>query len=473
LTKSKKDNNLRIEQTILSNLLVDEEYSRKVTPFLQAEYFSDKSENTLMREITGFFVKYNKLPNKEVLHVQLAQKQGLTESELQNCLELVEQFGEEKVPSRDWLVERTEEFCKEKSLYNAILKSIKIIDGGDTNLTQNAIPQLLQDALSVSFDTAIGHSYTDDIQSRYEFYTRKEERIPFDLELLDKVTKGGLPKKSLTMVVAESGGGKSLVLCHASASYLKQGRNVLYITMEMAEERIAERIDANLLNVDIDNLSKMSNDEFSTKVQKAVSKTHGKLVIKEYPTGAAHAGHFRGLIEELKIKKNFVPDVIVVDYLGICSSSRMKHGAGVNSYTYIKSISEELRALGVEYNVPVLTAMQVNRGGFGNSELELTDISESIGVVMTCDFVFSIIRTEELDELGQTLIKILKNRYGDIATNRKFVIGINRARMKLYDLEGVAQQGISGGAAPVSKSKEPDVPLFDSSKKKDYSKFVF
>lgn len=450
--------------------MFDEEYARKVVPFLASEYFNDAAENVVMRQIVDFFTKYNKLPNKEVITYQLNQMPNIRENVVSESLEIVEQLSDTKIPSKEWLLEQTEKFCKDKSVYNAIMRSIKIIEGEDKQLSQDAIPKLLQDALSVTFDTAIGHSYTDDVDSRYDFYTRTEERIPFCIEMLDKVTKGGLPKKSLTMVVAESGGGKSLVLCHASASYLKQGKNVLYITMEMAEERIAERIDANLLNVDIDNLSKMSRDEFSNKVQKATAKSHGKLIIKEYPTGAAHAGHFRGLIEELKIKKNFIPEVIVVDYLGICASSRMKHGAGVNSYTYIKSISEELRALGVEYNVPVLTAMQVNRGGFGNSELELTDISESIGVVMTCDFVFSIIRTEELDELGQTLIKILKNRYGDLATNRKFVVGINRARMKLYDLEGVAQSGIIN--SPVtSKPKEPDIPLFDRSRGRDYSKF--
>lgn len=457
----------RIEETILSNLTLDEEYARKVSPFLQEEYFSDKSEAVLLREITEFFNKYNKNPSKEILRIQLVNRTDLSERELERAVDLVDSF-DKQTESKEWLVEQTESFCKQKSVYNAILKSIKIIDGKDPKMNQEAIPGLLQEALSVSFDTAVGHSYTEDAESRYEFYTRKEERIPFDLQLLNKVCKGGLPRKSLSMVVAESGGGKSLFLCHATASYLKQGKNVLYISMEMSEERIAERIDANLMNVDIDALSEMSKEMFMNKVKKIEEKTHGKLVVKEYPTGAAHSGHFRGLLEELKTKKKFSPDVIVVDYLGICSSSRLKQGGSVNTYSYIKSISEELRALAVEYDVPLLTAMQVNRGGFGNSELELTDISESIGTIMTCDFVFSIIRTEELDALGQTLVKILKNRYGDIAANRKFVVGINRARMKLYDLEESAQSGLSNANtrtdyAPKKKPAE-DKPLFDSTR---------
>jgi replicative DNA helicase len=456
---------MRIEHTIISNLLINEEYARKVTPFLTLDYFKEKPERILVQEIIDFFVKYNKLPTESAMKIQLTNRTDVTEPELISSLEILEETSSHVSNSEQWLLESTEKFCKDKSIYNAVLQSLKILEGKDERYSKDAIPGLLQQSLAVSFDTAIGHSYIEDAESRYEFYTRKEERVPFDLDLLNKVTKGGLPKKSLSMVVAESGGGKSLFLCHATASYLKQGKNVLYISMEMAEERIAERIDANLFNIDIDKLGTMTKDDFLTKIDKINAKSHGKLIIKEYPTGAAHSGHFRGLIEELKVKKNYSPDIIVIDYLGICASSRLKHGAGVNSYSYIKSISEELRALAVEYNVPLLTAMQVNRGGFGNSELELTDISESIGVVMTCDFVFSLIRTEELDELGQTLVKILKNRYGDIATNRKFVVGINRSRMKLYDLEEIAQSGLSGGTKYESNERNNDVPLFDRSKK--------
>jgi archaellum biogenesis ATPase FlaH len=458
---------MRIETSIINNLLVDEEYARKVVPFTSTDYFLDRSEKAIVKEITEFFVKYNTLPSVEAIKIQLNSTTGITDTELKTAVETLDSLDLSPAPSKDWLIEKTEKFFKDRSVYNAVLQSIKIIEGKDGKLSQDAIPSLLQQALAVSFDTEIGHSYMDDAASRYDFYTRKDERIPFDLELLDKVTTGGLPRKSLAMVVAESGGGKSLFLCHATASYIRQGKNVLYITMEMAEERIAERIDANLLNVDIGKIEALGKDEFISKIEKINAKSHGKLVIKEYPTGAAHSGHFRGLIEELKTKKNFVPDVLVVDYLGICASSRLKHGSNVNTYSYIKSISEELRALGVEYNVPVLTAMQVNRGGFGNSELELTDVSESIGVVMTCDFVFSIIRTEELDELNQTLIKILKNRYADLNFHRKFVVGINRSRMKLYDLEGNAQSGLSGNTKYEPRTKEPDVPLFDRSSRRN------
>lgn len=467
---------MRIETSIINNLLVDEEYSRKVVPFLEMEYFSERSERALVDEITDFFIRYNKLPSVEAIKIQLNASTVLSDSEMVSAIEILEGLSLEKAPSLDWLIDKTEKFCKDKSVYNAVLKSIKIIEGKDSVLSQDAIPSLLQQALSVSFDTEIGHSYMDDAASRYDFYTRKDERMPFDIDLLNKVTTGGLPRKSLSMVVAESGGGKSLFLCHATASYIRQGKNVLYISMEMAEERIAERIDANLLNVDIGKIEELGKDAFINKIDKINEKTHGKLIVKEYPTGAAHSGHFRGLIEELKTKKNFIPDVLVIDYLGICSSSRLKHGNNVNTYSYIKSISEELRALGVEYNVPVLTAMQVNRGGFGNSELELTDVSESIGVVMTCDFVFSMIRTEELDELNQTLIKILKNRYADLNFNRKFVVGINRSRMKLYDLESTAQQGLSGAGSKYEPKSmpEPDIPLFDRSSRRnvDVSKLI-
>ena len=462
--------NLRIEETILSNLLNDEEYSRKATPFLENEYFSEKAERTILSEITGFFTKYNKLATKEVLRVQLAQRTDLTDNDLATSLEIVERLNVDTPPNKDWLLEQTEKFCKEKSVYNAILRSIKIIDGKDKELNKEGIPKILQDALAISFDTAVGHSYLDDANARYEFYTRKEEKIAFDLEILNDITKGGLAKKTLTLLAAQSGGGKSLVMSHFAAAALRQGKNVLYITLEMSEERIAERIDANLLGIDIDKLAELSKEDFVQRIENISKKTRGKLVVKEYPTGSAHSGHFRGLLEELKIKRDFKPDFLIVDYLGICASSRMKMGGSVNSYSYIKSIAEELRSLAVEYDVPLISATQVNRNGFDNSDIELTDTSESMGLVHTADLMLALIRTEELDEINQLLIKQLKNRYADTAINKRFVVGINRSRMKLYDLEKSAQSSIASNSSfspktkAVRKPEEPDVPMFDRSK---------
>lgn len=471
---------MRIEDTILASLTQNEEFARKAVPFLEPEYFSDKVEAALLTEITTFFTKYNKLPTKEVLRVQVVQRRDLTENEVESAYEKIESLNSD-IPSNEWLLEKTEKFCKDKSVYNAILRSIKIIDGKDKQFSEDAIPKILQDALAISFDTAVGHSYIDDAESRYEFYTRKEEKLEFDLEILNKITKGGLARKTLTLLAAQSGGGKSLVMSHFAASALRKGKNVLYITLEMAEERIAERIDANLMGVDIDKLAEMSRDEFMTKVQKIGARAHGKIVIKEYPTGSAHSGHFRGLLEELKIKRNFKPELIIVDYLGICASSRMKMGGSVNSYSYIKSIAEELRSLAVEYDVPMISATQVNRNGFDNSDIELTDTSESMGLVHTADLMLALIRTEELDEINQLMIKQLKNRYADTATNKRFVVGINRARMKLYDLEESAQSNIAKAASftpKTSTKQEPDVPLFDKSQgvkdgRRDFSKFKF
>lgn len=470
---------MRIEDTILASLTQNEEFARKAVPFLEPEYFSDKVEAALLTEITTFFTKYNKLPTKEVLRVQVVQRRDLTENEVESAYEKIESLNSD-IPSNEWLLEKTEKFCKDKSVYNAILRSIKIIDGKDKQFSEDAIPKILQDALAISFDTAVGHSYIDDAESRYEFYTRKEEKLEFDLEILNKITKGGLARKTLTLLAAQSGGGKSLVMSHFAASALRKGKNVLYITLEMAEERIAERIDANLMGVDIDKLADMSRDEFMTKVQKIGARAHGKIVIKEYPTGSAHSGHFRGLLEELKIKRNFKPELIIVDYLGICASSRMKMGGSVNSYSYIKSIAEELRSLAVEYDVPMISATQVNRNGFDNSDIELTDTSESMGLVHTADLMLALIRTEELDEINQLMIKQLKNRYADTATNKRFVVGINRARMKLYDLEESAQSNIAKAASftPKTSKQEPDVPLFDKSQgvkdgRRDFSKFKF
>jgi replicative DNA helicase len=472
--------NLRIEETILSNLLIDEEYSRKATPFLEADYFSEKAEKTLLMEINGFFMKYNKLPTKEIIRVQLAQRTDLTDTDLKNAIEIVDNFTDEKPTSKEWLLEQTEKFCKEKSVYNAILRSIKIIDGKDKELNKEGIPKILQDALAISFDTAVGHSYLEDATARYEFYTRKEEKIAFDLEILNDITKGGLAKKTLTLLAAQSGGGKSLVMSHFAAAALRQGKNVLYITLEMSEERIAERIDANLLGIDIDKLAELSKEEFVQKIATISKKTQGKLIVKEYPTGSAHSGHFRGLLEELKVKKDFKPDFLIVDYLGICASSRMKMGGSVNSYSYIKSIAEELRSLAVEYDIPLISATQVNRNGFDNSDIELTDTSESMGLVHTADLMLALIRTEELDEINQILIKQLKNRYADTAINKRFVVGINRSRMKLFDLEKSAQTSIATGSSfspkgKMKKVEEPDIPLYDRSKPRptDFGGFKF
>ena len=460
---------MRIEETILSNILTNEDYARKCIPFLDPAYFAEKSDRAILEIATDFFTKYNQNITKEILKIELGNRKDIPDKVLTTSVELVDNLQSEKA-NIDWLVEQTESFCKERSVYNAILASIKIIEGEDKNRTQDAIPSLLQDALSVSFNTAVGHSYVTDAESRWEFYNRKEEKIPFDLTMLNKITSGGMAKKALYCVGAQSGGGKSLLMTHVAASTLRLGKNVLYITLEMAEERIAERIDANMMRVDISTLGEMSKDEFMTKIDKIQSKTHGKLFIKEYPTGSAHVGHFRALLEELKIKQDFIPDLIIVDYLGICASSRMKMGGSVNSYAYVKAIAEELRGLATEYNVPMLTGAQLNRSGFDNSDVDLTSTADSMGLVMTLDVFFALIRTDELDEQNSILVKQLKNRYNDPGNDKRFLIGINRPKMTFYDLEDSAHGAILPEAkaektyAP-RKVKEPeDTPLFDRSK---------
>ncbi len=461
----------RIEDQILQNLINNEEYARKVIPFLDTTYFQDKHEQAILTEIVEFFGKYNTPITTDILKVQLANREDLSDNALSTAGKLVDTYTKEK-SNQDWLIEQTEKFCKEKSVYNAILKSIRIIDGEDPKLTQDAIPGLLSDALAVSFDTQVGHDLLTDAESRWEFYNKKEEKLKFDLKMMNKITQGGMARKALYCVGAQSGGGKSLFMTHVAASTLKQGKNVLYISMEMAEERIAERIDANMMRVDIDKLGTMSKDEFMTKIDKIKSKVHGRLFIKEYPTGAAHTGHFRGLLEELKIKQSFVPDLIIVDYLGICASSRMKMGGSVNSYSYVKSIAEELRGLAVEYNVPILTGAQLNRGGFNNSEVELSDTADSMGLVMTLDCFFALIRTEELDDQGTILVKQLKNRYADPGIDKRFLLGIDRPKMTFFDVaESVQQSSIT----PEAKDKK-DVPMFDRSnggKTLDTSGFKF
>lgn len=432
----------RIEQKILACLIHNDEYTRKVAPFVTPTYFQERLEQVIVQEILNFFTKYNKLVTQDILKIELANRKDITDKELAEAHRIVDTLHADK-SDLGWLIEHTEKFCKDRAVYNAILNSIKIIDGKDPKLTQEAIPKILADALAVCFDQHVGHDYIDDAESRYDFYHRVEEKLPFDLDLMNQITAGGLNKKSLNLVLAGTAVGKSLFLCHFASSTLMQGKNVLYLTLEMAEERIAERIDANLMNLSMDELKVVDREVFDNRISKISNKTQGKLIIKEYPTGSAHAGHFRALIEELKSKRDFIPDVLIIDYLNICASARMKMGASVNSYTYIKSIAEELRGLAVEYNVPLLSATQTNRNGFDNSDVSLTDTSESFGLPMTADLMFALIRSEELDELNQIMVKQLKNRYADPAKYKRFVVGVDRSKMKLYDVEDSAQSGLS------------------------------
>lgn len=432
----------RIETTILSNLLFDDVYSRKIIPFLKKEYFSEKVEAIISEEIVRFFDKFNNPITKEILNIELANRKDINDSELLETLNLVETFAETPI-NKVWLVDETEVFCKQRAVYLAILESIQIIEGNDKKYTQEAIPALLSEALGVCFDTSVGHDYFEDADARFEYYRRKEEKIPFDIEIMNKITGGGLSKKSLTVYLAGTGVGKSLVMCHNAASALDQGKNVLYISMEMAEERIAERIDVNLLNLGMTEIKTVEKSIFDSRVQKLKKKTQGTLIVKEYPTASAHAGHFRALIEELKVKKNFTPDIIFIDYLNICASQRIKYGNGANSYTIVKSIAEELRGLAVEYNVPLVSATQANREGINSSDLDLTNTSESIGLPQTCDLMLALISTDELADLGQIMIKQLKNRYNDPSYYNKFVVGIDRNKMRIFDTENSAQTTLS------------------------------
>ena len=422
----------RIEETILRNLIFNEEYYRKVIPFLKAEYYETYHEKVIFEEIAEFAAKYDKIPTKEVLAINLQSRADLTEEAFKDSLQGVNSLTDEWV-DYDWLLDATEKWCQDRAIYLALMQSIKIADGGDKKLDKGAIPSILQDALAVSFDEHIGHDYIEQSSDRYEFYHRKEEKIPFDLEKFNFITKGGLPNKTLNIALAGTGVGKSLFMCHMAGSALTQGYNVLYITCEMAEEKIAERIDANLLNVNVKDIVELPEVLFSSKVQEIAKKTRGKLIIKEYPTASAHVGHFKALLSDLNLKKDFKPDIIFVDYLNICASVRYK-GAIVNSYTYVKAIAEELRGLAVESNVPIISATQTTRSGYGNSDPDLTDTSESFGLPATADFMFALISTEELEQQGRLLVKQLKNRYSDLVTSRKFMVGIDRAKMKLYDV---------------------------------------
>jgi replicative DNA helicase len=433
-----------MEQLILRNLIFNEEYFRKVLPFLNKDYFHGVDKH-IFTEVSTFAAEYNKPPSVEAISISIKEKRNITNEEVEKCEDYVEELCRLDTKNSDerWLIDKTEKFCQEKAIYNAVLNSISILDGKDKAHEKGAIPKILSDALAVSFDTSIGHDYLENSDDRYEFYHRKEERIPFDLDYFNKITKGGLPSKTLNIALAGTGVGKSLFMCHVAAGCLVQGRNVLYITLEMAEEKIAERIDANLLNVKVDELSKLSKEEYDKKVARVRSKTTGKLIIKEYPTASASATHFRTLLNELHLKRNFRPDIIFIDYLNICTSARIKPGASINSYTYVKSIAEELRGLAVEYSVPVVSATQTTRAGFNSSDPGLEDTSESFGLPATADLMFALISSEELEELGQIMVKQLKNRYSDPTYLKRFTVGVDRSKMKLYDIEDSAQEDIA------------------------------
>ena len=435
---------MNLERAIFNNLLNNEQYARKSIPFLRSEYFHNGSERIVFELIDNYSSNYNAFPTKEALLVDLSNKDKISEDQFKECKAIVEEIPDqaENISNVDWLVETTEKFCQDKAIYNAIMQSIQIMDDKTGKMSKGAIPQLLSDALAVSFDTSIGHDFVEDSQSRYEFYHRKEERLPFDIDFLNKITRGGLPRKTLNILLAGTGVGKTLAMCHFAASYYVSGKNVLYITMEMAEEKIAERVDANLLNTPLDELYDLPKDTYDKRIAKLKEKTPGRLIVKEYPTSTAGAANFRHLLNELKMKKNFVPDVVFIDYLNICASSRMKQGANVNSYTYIKAIAEELRGLAVEFNVPIISATQTTRGGFDNSDVGLTDTSESFGLPATADFMIALIATDELKALNQIMIKQLKNRYADPEMYKRFVVGVDRSKMRLYDAEQSAQNDI-------------------------------
>lgn len=452
---------MRTELTILKNLIFNNDYSRKVLPFIKPDYFSDRTERLIYREINEFILKYNELPTFESLVISVKNKNGLQDQEVKNCIDYLTEINKDKSETSkiDWLLDTTEQFCQEKAIYNAVLDSIQILDGKDkSGHNKGAIPQILSDALAVTFDTNVGHDYLQDSDSRYDFYHRKEERIPFDLDYFNKITKGGLPAKTLNIALAGTGVGKSLFMCHVAAGAMVQGKNVLYITMEMAEEKIAERIDANLLNVNLDDLMQLPKDLYDKKVARVKDMCTGKLIIKEYPTASASVTHFRSLLNELNLKRNFKPDIIFIDYLNICSSSRLKVGSNVNTYTYIKSIAEEIRGLAVEHNVPIVSATQTTRSGFTSSDPGLEDTSESFGLPATADLMFALVSSEELEELGQIMVKQLKNRYSDPTNFKRFVLGVDRAKMKLYDVEQSAQSlSDSGQDKPVNSFGDREV----------------
>ena len=444
----------RLEHIIIGNLLSDDDYFRKVIPFLKTEYFTGESK-TLLRKIQDYADKYNKAPTRQALAIAIEEDRTISEGELPALSEWLQSAEVESV-DKEWIIDQTEKYCKDKAIYNAIMDSIQVIDGKDKDRGPDALPDMLSKALQVGFDNNVGHDYIENADQRYEFYHRLEEKMPFDLAMFNEITEGGLANKTLNVALAGTGVGKSLFMCHMAANCISQGKSVLYITLEMSEERIAERIDANLMNLPIGQLKDLSKQMFEDRIQKINEKIQGRLIVKEYPTASAHAGHFKALLNELKLKRNFRPDIIFIDYLNICSSSRFRAGSSANSYTIIKSIAEELRGLAVEHDVPIVTATQTTRSGYNSSDVELTDTSESFGLPATADLMFALISTEELEKLGQIMVKQLKNRYSDPTRNKRFMVGVDRARMKLFDVEGDAQEGLQDTGR--------DVPVFDNTK---------
>jgi len=443
----------RIEKVILRNLVYNEEYLRKVLPFIEPDYFNDRNERVVFEHITKYAAEYNSLITKEVLQIEIEDRRDITQDEVKNIFGTINEL-EDIECDFEWLSDTTEKWCRDRAIYLALMESIKIADGQDDKKNRDAIPTILSDALSVSFNRNVGHDYLEDYEERYELYNRKESRIQFDLEYFNKITKGGLPNKTLNIALAGTGVGKSLFMCHHASSVLLEGKNVLYITLEMAEEKIAERIDANLLNVNIQEIVDLPKPIFEGKVTNLAKKTQGSLIIKEYPTASAHSGHFKALLNELALKKSFKPDIIFIDYLNICASSRYRAGSNVNSYSYIKAIAEELRGLAVEANVPIVSATQTTRSGFASSDVDLTDTSESFGLPATADLMFALISTEELEGLGQIMVKQLKNRYNDPTYNRRFVIGVDRTKMRLYDCEQQAQDDLLDSGQDVEYNEE-------------------
>jgi replicative DNA helicase len=447
----------KLEETIIDNLICNEEYSRAALPFIQKDYFESWTEQQLFKIISAFIETYNRLPTREVMSIAAEKLGGLTENQYKDIKDRVDNINWEKSDNLQYLLDETEKYCQDRAIYNAITESIQIItDEGKSNVGRGQIPNLLTDALSVSFDTHIGHDFIDNAEERYDFYHKQEARIPFDIDLLNKITKGGLPRKSLSVLMAESGLGKTLFMCHFAAANLIQNKNVLYITLEMSEERIAERIDANLLNVTCSELAEMPKEMYLKKMERLKEKVKGKLIIKEYPTTSASAAHFRHLLTELKLKKKFVPDIIYVDYINICASSKTKIGNNMGSYGYIKSIAEEIRALAVEFDVAIVSATQSNKSGYNSTDLDATNVAESIGLLHTLDLLLGIIGTEELENMNQIMIKQIKNRYNDVSYNRRFVLGIDRPRMRLYNVENSAQEDIHESGFDKNSEKSHD-----------------
>ena len=459
-----------IETTILSNLILNEDYYRKVYPYLKEDYFENNNLQKVFTTFSEYVDNYKEPPSIEALKLSLDKRRDLNEDSYRSIMSDVDSFSLDENTNTQFLVNETEKFCQDRDLYNSIRKSILILDGETKDLDKGSIPKLLSDSLGISFDTSVGHDFLEDFDGRHEYYHKKEERLPFDIDILNKITKGGLPRKSMTVLLATTGGGKSLLKCHMAANHLMFGKNVLYVTMELAEEEVGRRIDANIMDITLDEVSDVPIDVFEKRMNRYKSKTPGKLIIKEYPTGSAHVGHFRHLLNELRMKKGFEPDVIFVDYLNICSSSRVKGAAAANSYTLVKSIAEEVRGLAMEFNCAIVTSSQFNRDGYGNSDVDLTNTSESMGITHTADAIFGLVTSEELDELGQLMIKQLKNRWGDLGYYRRFLVGIDRAKMKIFDLEESAQENINQtmdnnlNRAVTKPSMNDDIPLFDRSK---------